>query len=117
MNVKQFYIDVKGNYENALAIMMNDLFIEKMLTKFIDNNAYEQLISCYEKKDYRSLFAAAHTYKGVTGNLALTPLYEIASYITEATRNSDDVNLDDKIQELKDQYKLVKDKYYEYLNK
>ena len=34
MNVKQFYLDTKGNYENALAIMMNDLFIEKMLTKF-----------------------------------------------------------------------------------
>ena len=117
MNVKQFYLDTKSNYENALAIMMNDLFIEKMLTKFIDNNAYEQLISFYDKKDYSSLFAAAHTYKGVTGNLALTPLYEIASYITEATRHSDDVNLDDKIQELKDQYKLVKDKYYEYLNK
>ena len=115
MNVKQFYIDVKGNYENALAIMMNDAFIAKMLTKFMDNNIYDQIISSYEKKDYRALFAASHSYKGVAGNLALTPLYELACTITEATRNSDDVNLDKEIQELKEQYSLIKEKYLQYI--
>ena len=75
MNVKQFYIETNGSYENALAIMMNDALISRMLTKFIDNNIYEQIVNAYENKDYRALFAAAHSYKGVTGNLALTPLY------------------------------------------
>lgn len=115
MNVKQFYTDIKGNYNSALAIMMNDVFIAKMLTKFMDNNIYEQMISAYENKDYRALFAASHSYKGVTGNLALTPLFELASTITEATRNSDDVNLDKEIQELKEQYSLVKEKYLEHI--
>ncbi len=115
MNVKQFYTDIKGNYKSALAIMMNDVFIAKMLTKFMDNNIHEQMISAYENKDYRALFAASHSYKGVTGNLALTPLFELASTITEATRNSDDVNLDKEIQELKEQYSLVKEKYLEHI--
>lgn len=35
----------------------------------------------------------------------------------EATRNSDDVNLDKEIEQLKTQYQLVKEKYFEYLNK
>ena len=115
MNVKQFYVEINGNYNDALKIMMNDALISRMLTKFIDNNAYEQIISAYENKDYRSLFAATHTYKGVTGNLALTPLYELSCVLTEATRNSDDVNLDKEIEELKKQYNLVKEKYFEYI--
>ena len=115
MNVKQFYIDIKGNYDNALSIMMNDVFIAKMLTKFMDNNIYEQMFSSYENNDYRALFASSHSFKGVAGNLALTPLFEIASIITEATRNSDDVNLDKEIEELKKQYSLVKEKYLEYI--
>ena len=95
--------------------MMNDVFIAKMLTKFMDNNIYEQMISSYENKDYRALFSSSHSFKGVAGNLALTPLFEIASIITEATRNSDDVNLDKEIEELKKQYSLVKEKYLEYI--
>ena len=115
MNVKQFYIDINGSYEDALAIMMNDVLIAKMLKMFMANNSYQQIVSLYEQKDYRSLFAAAHSFKGVAGNLALTPLYELASIITEATRNSDDVNLDKEIDELKKAYSLVEAKYKEFI--
>ena len=115
MNVKQFYLDINGSYENALAIMMNDVLIVKMLTKFMKNNAYGLIISSYESKDYRTLFAASHTYKGVTGNLALTPLFNLASIITEATRYSDNVNLDKEIEELKSVYKLIEQKYQEHI--
>ena len=115
MNVKQFYIDINGSYEDALAIMMNDVLIAKMLKMFMANNSYQQIVSLYEQKDYRSLFAAAHPFKGVAGNLALTPLYELASIITEATRNSDDVNLDKEIDELKKVYSLIEAKYKEFI--
>ena len=115
MNVKQFYLDINGSYEDAIAIMMNEMLIAKMLGKFMANNAFDEIISDYEKKDYRSLFAAAHSYKGVTGNLALTPLYELSCIITEATRNSDNVNLDKEIAELKSVYSLIKEKYTEYI--
>ena len=115
MNVKQFYIDINGSYEDALAIMMNDVLIAKMLKMFMANNSYQQIVSLYEQKNYRSLFAAAHSFKGVAGNLALTPLYELASIITEATRNNDDVNLDKEIDELKKAYSLIEAKYKEFI--
>ena len=115
MNVRQFYIEINGSYDDALAIMMSDFFIAKMITKFINNNSCEQMISLYEQKDYRALFAAAHTLKGVTGNLSLTPLFELACTITEATRNSDNVNLDNEIQELRESYDLIKEKYLRYI--
>lgn len=115
MNVKQFYEDIQGNYNNALSIMMNDMLIAKMIAKFISSGSVEQLISLYEQKDYRGLFAASHSLKGVAGNLALTPIFELASFITEATRNSDDVNLDKEIADLKEKYALMKEKYQEFI--
>ena len=115
MNVKQFYIDIGGNYNDALAIMMNDVLIARMLTKFINGNSCEEMVSLYEKRDYRALFAAAHSLNGVAGNLALTPLFELASFITEATRHSDDVTLDKEILNLKEKYELIKSKYQEYI--
>ena len=115
MNVKQFYIDIKGSYDNALAIMMNDALIARMISKFMNSGTIEQMVSLYENKDYRALFAAAHSLKGVAGNLAFTSLYDIACVITEATRNSDDANLDKEIADLKAIYSLLKEKYLEYI--
>lgn len=115
MNVKQFYIDTNGSYNDALAIMMNDILIAKMLGKFVSGGSCLQMIELYEQKDYRSLFAAAHSLKGVAGNLALTPLYNLASFITEATRNDDGANLDKEINELKNIYELIKEKYQQYI--
>ena len=115
MDVKEFYIKSNGDYDKAKALMMNDALIARLLTKFMDNNSYEQIISAYEKKNYRDVFSAAHAFKGVTGNLALNPLYEISSIITEATRHNDDVNLEEEIANLKKAYALIQTNYLDYI--
>ena len=107
MNVKQFYLDTNSNYQEALSRMMNDALIEKLVSKFISNNQYDALISAYENKDYQAIFTNAHALKGVAGNLALTKLYEIASAITEATRNDANPNIDKEIESLKETYSLI----------
>ena len=104
MDVKQYYTLVQGNYDGAKSIMMNDQFIERMLGKFFDGNSYEEIIASYENKDFKSLFAQIHSFKGVVGNLSLTPLYDIASIITEATRGGEYVNIDNEINTLKEKY-------------
>ena len=114
-DIKQFYIDIKGDYNDALTRMMSDALILRMITKFINGNSVNDMISFYEKKDYRFLFSSAHTLKGVAGNLSLTPLYEIACVITEATRNSDGANLDQEIKQLKETYSLIKEAFDKYL--
>jgi len=107
MDVKKFYLDTNSNYEEALSRMMNDFLIEKLVSKFISNNQYDALISAYENKDYQAVFTNAHALKGVAGNLALTSLFEIASVITEATRNGATPNLDQEIEMLKESYSLI----------
>ena len=117
MNVKEFYQSFNGDYEKALSVMMNDAFIERMLSKFFAKNSCNDIISFYEVKDFASLFAAVHSFKWVAGNLALTPLFNIACVITEATRSLEVVNIDKEVNELKDKYSQVEKAYKEFSSK
>ena len=111
MNVKQFYADINGNYNAALSIMMNDMLIERLLAKFMNDNSCKEIVLAYQNKDLSKVFALSHSLKGVAGNLALTPLYEIASILTEATRNNPDADIANEIKKLEDIYTLIVECY------
>ena len=107
MDVKKFYLDTGSDYQAALSIMMNDMLIERMIKKFMDNNSYEAIINAYETHNIKEVFALSHSLKGVAGNLALTKLYEIASILTEAMRNKEEAMIDNEIKELKSVYQNI----------
>ena len=111
MNIKKFYEETGSNYQAALSIMMNDALTERMIKKFMENNSYNAILEAYAQNDIKKVFALAHTFKGVTGNLALTKLYEIACELTEATRNKEEANIDNEVEKLKLQYQLIEEKY------
>ena len=115
MDVKQFYIAVEGNYEEALSRLMNDAFIARMLGKFHDNNSYNDIISSYENKDFPALFSAVHAFKGVAGNLSLTSLFNLTVDITEKTRSLEPVNIDNEINLLKQKYQTFLDSYQKFI--
>ena len=107
MNVKKFYEDIGGNYNSAISIMMNDALIERMLAKFMNDNAYKDIIAAYNNNDLERVFVLVHTFKGVTGNLALTPLYELSCTLTELTRNNPNADIKEEIKKLEVAYSLV----------
>lgn len=109
MNIKKFYEDTNSNYNSALSIMMNDMLIERMIRKFMENNSYNAIIDAYSANNIKEVFVLAHSFKGVTGNLALTSLYNIASDLTELTRDKEEADIDNEIAKLKTEYKLIKD--------
>ena len=118
MTVKELYDSFGGDYNYAIQTMMSDDFIKKMLLKFVQNNTFENVIKSYENKDYRGVFDASHSLKGVCGNLSLTPLFKKASVVCEATRfstNNDNINLDKEIEELKQCYKDIYTSLSNYL--
>ena len=90
MSVKEFYGAIGGNYEKALQTLMNDTFVLKLLKKFAEGNYYDELKKARDENDIPHIFAITHTLKGVAGNLSLSPIYEKASAICEATRNKKD---------------------------
>lgn len=90
MSVKEFYAAIGGDYDRALQMLMNDAFVLKLLKKFSEGNYYDELKKARDENDVPHIFAITHTLKGVAGNLSLTPIYEKASAICEATRNKKD---------------------------
>ncbi len=90
MSVKEFYVSIGGDYDRALQTLMNDAFITKLLKKFAEGSYYDELRKAREDNDVPHTFAITHTLKGVAGNLSLSPIYEKASAICEATRNKKD---------------------------
>ena len=111
MDIKKFYLDTGSDYQRASSIMMNDMLIERMIKKFMDTNSYGSLIKAYEANDIKQVFSLSHALKGVAGNLALTKLFEIASELTEATRNKEEVNIDNEISKLKSIYQNIVETY------
>ena len=110
MNVKQFYEAVNGNYVAALDTMMMDSFIIKMLTKFNEKNSFDALKESYLNEDYRGVFEAAHSLKGVVGNLALTDLFNKVVPVVEAVRNytpNQKVDIKGDFEKLEESYNLV----------
>ncbi len=75
------------NIEEAIhRFMNNDELYKKMLLKLPDNIESLPILKFVETGDYSKAVANAHTLKGVTGNLSLTPLYKAYSRIVDLFR-------------------------------
>ena len=109
MDVKQFYDTIGGNYAKALETMMNDVFIQRMLIKFLDSTTYTDLLKAADGKDVQGIFNVTHMLKGVVGNLSLTPLQFKAATVCEMTRNVSDFSceLDKELKELLALYQFI----------
>ena len=87
MTPEEFYEEIGADYQTALSRMMgNQGLLARMLKKFENDRNYEALEKAVENEDYGGVFTAAHTLKGVAGNLELTPLYETCTRLSDATR-------------------------------
>ena len=78
------------NVKEAMQRFMNNeqLWI-KFLKKFKADSSYEKLVKSIEEKEWNKAFEAAHTLKGITGNLALSRLHDLVSRQTDYLRGED----------------------------
>lgn len=76
-----------ADYNSTMARFMGK---EAMYLKFLDmlfkDDNLEKLGTALEQQDYEAAFAAAHTLKGVVGNMGLTPLFNAVCAIGESLR-------------------------------
>lgn len=75
------------DYKTTMERFMNDseLYI-RCIEMFPEDDNFAALDEAMKKKDYDTAFLCAHTLKGVTGNLGLTPLYRSIYELVEALR-------------------------------
>ena len=60
-----------------------DLY-KKLALKYLDDGNYEALVAAMDVADYDDAYKAAHSLKGVAGNLSFNKLFELASTVSGA---------------------------------
>jgi len=81
----------------------NEDFYLKMVNMALQEKSFDKLRDALAEGDKKTAFEAAHSLKGVLGNLALTPLYDPAVEITELLRARKDADYDALLQALLEQ--------------
>ncbi len=76
-----------ADYDETLRRFVgNEGFYLKILGKLPQDKSLQRLGSALENGNFTDAFEAAHTLKGVAGNLGLTPLYQAVCVIVEPLR-------------------------------
>lgn len=87
MNLKECFEQMNGNYLSAVERLANEALVAKFLRRFPSDPTMQQLREAVALNDRKAAFMAAHTLKGVAGNLSLTELQNAASQLTEQLRD------------------------------
>lgn len=80
---KEAYARIGIDYEEGVKRFAgNAEMYEKFLQKFLDDPSFQELDQAMKDKDYGTAFTAAHTLKGITGNLSMNEFYnEIVPFV------------------------------------
>lgn len=55
----------------------NEMLLDRLLGKFLDNNYVDRLTDAFLKEDYPAALEISHAFKGVSGNLSMTRLFSL----------------------------------------
>lgn len=78
--------------EALVRCLNNEAFYIRLVSKAIQEPAFEKLREAIAEKDLDRAFEQAHALKGVNANLALTPLTKPVSEMTELLRSRTDTD-------------------------
>ena len=87
MTIQECYAKMGGNYDEVVGRLRTDERVQKFLMLFMKDTSFSDLKANIESGNAPEAFRAAHTLKGICGNLSLTKLLELAESLTEALRN------------------------------
>ena len=74
--------------------MNNEAFYLRLVNMALDDPGVAHLQEAAEAGDRKAAFEAAHALKGTLGNLALTPLFDPVSEMTELLRADKEADYD-----------------------
>ncbi len=76
---------------------------------FLDDPCFSALGHALETGNYTEAFDAAHTLKGVAGNMGLSPIYDSICNLVTPLRSNDYTNLQPLYAEVMAQYQSLKE--------
>lgn len=88
--VKELFESYGGDYAGTKThFMENDALYLHLLDVLFKEQSLQWLEASLKEKDLSNAFAAAHTLKGIVGNMGLTSLFKAISDIVEPLRAED----------------------------
>jgi len=89
------------NVQEALERFVDDKELYIMcMNLFVNDASFGALGDAIKSKNYKAAFEAAHTLKGVAGNVGAGPLYEIVGSLTDRLRADDYAGLESDYQKI-----------------
>lgn len=86
-NFKETFEAYGADYALTMERFMgNEAMYLRLLDMLFKDDNLQKLSAALEQGDLAAAFAAAHTLKGVVGNMGLTPLYDAICIILEPLR-------------------------------
>ena len=86
MTIEECYQQLGGDYAALKTRLPSDSLIKRFITKFLDDSSYSELCVALQRGQRAEAFRAAHTLKGVCGNLGFEQLRASTSELTELLR-------------------------------
>ncbi len=107
-NSRQKILDAGVNMKTAMERFMNneDLLV-RFLKKFSQDPNYGMFKEAMAEKRYEDAFKAAHTLKGLCGNLSLEGLFDIVSREVEFLRNKQYPEAEEALPEVVQEYEKI----------
>ena len=87
--LNQFGADTK---EGLARCLDDEEFYLELIPEALERSRYEEIERLLKERNLSAAFEVSHALKGVLGNLALTPIYEPASEMTELLRANTDMD-------------------------
>lgn len=106
--VRQKILDAGVNIDTVMErFMHNEQLLLRFLKKFPQDPNYETLLAAIGEKRYEDAFRAAHTLKGVCGNLSLESLFKNVCEVVELLRSGKGEEAEAELPKLKAEYERV----------
>lgn len=108
MEQKEYLESLGIAVDEALGrFMNNEALFMKIIKKFPSDPNFSQLKAALAAGDVNAAYTAAHTLKGVAGNLSIKTLFEKTSDVVEELRAENLQGAVAKMPALEEQYNLV----------
>lgn len=120
MTLQELYRNMDGDYNQALCVLHVEKLIDKHIRKFQNNGVVDAVLAAGKDMDDNALFETTHALKGVSANLGLVGLSEIASELTEEfrpghARTLSDAEVAARLEELETRYRKTVEAIKQYV--
>ena len=86
MTIQELYARMGADYDRAIKIMRRDRLVDRSVRRFAASDLCDKLVEAGNTMDETALFEVTHAVKGVSANLGITSLYDLAGEVTDEFR-------------------------------